>query len=876
MQRMEKSVPEKPIFHMSVAANRFLYDWLAKGSRRMMWRRRIFSLALIMIAISTLIGIVAMKILYETAFEQQRNRLVEIVRSQARLMESVARFDAEYSTDFPDGARAATIHQIREAHDAFQGFKTSGEFTLAKREKDRIVFLLRHSLDDDEGPDQVAWNADLAEPMRRALQGLSGTLVGWDYRGQLVLAAHEPVRILNLGIVAEIDLKDVRAPFIQAAKTVLLVGILIVALGSWIFHRISTPLISAIQKSESRFRSLVETAPSVILGLSPDYRILEFNPEAEKLYGCGRESVLGTNYLTRFIPEEDREEVAADIDAVLAGRVTSGFENAIVTAGGERRILTWCVNRNQTPDGEVLGLTAVGQDITDRIRLEETLKRFNEELEARVWQRSRDLERAKKRLHTAQQVARMGFLDWNLVNDEVYWSEELYHLFDIVPGEYAPSVETTLALVHPEDLVRVKTDLRAALRGEKSYDVDHRMRTPNGRIVHVNAQAELFRDEDGKPIRLLGTVVDITRRKRAEERLRESESLLRTLLNAPRDAAFFLMEPGGRILITNDALAVQLGGPHGETSLVDQNIFDLWPAPLADSRRQRLLELVENGLHQDRFEDEFGGRLYGTNFIAVHNRQGVMTHIAVFSTDITQKVQNDIETLRTAQLASVGELAASVAHEINNPINGIMNYARLLEKMTAKTDGITDLPARIIKESHRIARITSSLLTYSRPFGKKTPVSMARVVAEVLTLVGTQLNKEGIRLRNGVTDDLPEIVGNFQQLTQVFLNLISNARFALNQKYPDNHENKVIELSGRVVSVGDRPLLRIHCVDHGIGIPPARFDRVKDPFFTTKPVGEGTGLGLHISTRILHDHHGDLTIHSSEGEFTRITMDLPL
>jgi hypothetical protein len=137
-------------------------------------------------------------------------------------MEAVARFDAEYSTeDVPGGAFAATLGQIRDAHARSQGFGETGEFTLAKKEGDQIVFLLSHRHYDLESPEPIAFASNLAEPMRRALSGESGTVVALDYRGERVLAAYEPVAILDLGIVAKIDLAEIRAPYVNAA---LLIG----------------------------------------------------------------------------------------------------------------------------------------------------------------------------------------------------------------------------------------------------------------------------------------------------------------------------------------------------------------------------------------------------------------------------------------------------------------------------------------------------------------------------------------------------------------------------------------------------------------------------------------------------------------------------
>jgi hypothetical protein len=175
--------------------------------------------------------------------------LRETAKSQARLMETVARFDAQYSTGYPAGARAATLAQIREAHAQYQGFGTTGEFTLATREGDQIVFLLRHRHSDVEVPTPVPWQSAVAEPMRRALSGKSGTVIGLDYRGEKVLAAHEPVPALNAGIVAKIDLAEVRVPFLKAALLSASLALVSIGAGARVFLRLTEPLLRHLRET---------------------------------------------------------------------------------------------------------------------------------------------------------------------------------------------------------------------------------------------------------------------------------------------------------------------------------------------------------------------------------------------------------------------------------------------------------------------------------------------------------------------------------------------------------------------------------------------------------------------------------------------------
>jgi PAS domain S-box-containing protein len=192
---------------------------------------------------------------YEASFEEKRSELINIVKSRARIMESIAEFDARYSSNFPGGTTEATLTQIRNAHDKFEGFGETGEFTLAKLEDDQIVFLLRHRHSTTPA---IPLNSTFAEPMRIALKGESGTIVGLDYRGKTVLAAYEPVAVLNLGLVAKIDLTEIKAPFIKAGVLALIGGAIAILVGLVVFFRLSEPLLRSITNLQEQYERAIK------------------------------------------------------------------------------------------------------------------------------------------------------------------------------------------------------------------------------------------------------------------------------------------------------------------------------------------------------------------------------------------------------------------------------------------------------------------------------------------------------------------------------------------------------------------------------------------------------------------------------------------
>jgi signal transduction histidine kinase len=220
-------------------------------------RKRILILVLIMATACVAVAGTTIAVLYHTAFEEEREVLKATAHSWARLIESVARFDAVFSQDFPGGSEAATLKQIMEAHGDYKGVGETGEFSLAKRRGDKIVFLLRHRHDDFDTPEPVPMDSKLAEPMRRALSGLSGTMIGPDYRGERVLAAYESIDGLGWGVVVKMDIAELRAPFLRAGALAVGVAVALILLGARLFIGITNPIIRSLSEHAGRLSTLV-------------------------------------------------------------------------------------------------------------------------------------------------------------------------------------------------------------------------------------------------------------------------------------------------------------------------------------------------------------------------------------------------------------------------------------------------------------------------------------------------------------------------------------------------------------------------------------------------------------------------------------------
>lgn len=227
------------------------------------------------------------------------------------------------------------------------------------------------------------------------------------------------------------------------------------------------------------------------------------------------------------------------------------------------------------------------------------------------------------------------------------------------------------------------------------------------------------------------------------------------------------------------------------------------------------------------------------------------------------------------RLEAIGTLASGVAHEINNPLNAMMNYADLIRDDAPAGGTVDRHAAEILREGERIAGIVRDLLAFARrDQTESSPAEVADLVRGAVSLVGPLMTKEGIRLEVSVPAGLPSVQCRPQQIQQVLVNLLTNARDALNERYHKGRQEGLVRVTASLCKLDGDDAVRVTVEDNGPGIPPKVRDRVFEPFYTTKGRGRGTGLGLSVSHGIVKEHRGAITFESEEGRFTRFHLDL--
>ncbi len=256
--------------------------------------------------------------------------------------------------------------------------------------------------------------------------------------------------------------------------------------------------------------------------------------------------------------------------------------------------------------------------------------------------------------------------------------------------------------------------------------------------------------------------------------------------------------------------------------------------------------------------------------------------VLAIANDITDRKNLEVQLRQQQRLEAIGTLAAGVAHEINNPVQGILNYAELIDGRADDPETVREFAAEITTESQRVATIVRNLLVFARQERDQSfeRVEVRELIDATLSLIHAVLRKDHVDLQVDLPLDLPSLSCRPQPIQQILMNLVTNARDALNERYPGFDERKRITISAQTFSPtpgpDPDPWLRISVIDQAGGIPDENRARIFDPFFTTKGRDQGTGLGLSVSHGIAREHGGELRVESEVGVGSRFLLELPL
>lgn len=361
--------------------------------------------------------------------------------------------------------------------------------------------------------------------------------------------------------------------------------------------------------------------------------------------------------------------------------------------------------------------------------------------------------------------------------------------------------------------------------------------------------------------------------------VRSSEARKRAIMNAAFDC-IIAVDQEDRILEFNET-AEQTFGYSKKDMLLRRALDKLLPSALCKSLRGQLFDFVSTGdMKRHEIVEDRAWRADGSEFPAEIRVYSTYVErealLVLYVRDITERKRLMAEYKRSTQLAALGTVAAGVAHEINNPLQGILNYATLIHQHPANIDKVSDFSQRILKETIRIENISRRLLHYSKAHRSETVLcDIQEQVGNILDLLEMKLRREGVFIHRAFADNLPKIFIHPQSIQQVVINLVDNAFDAiLGKDLPASEKSIEVSISAHEAECGQ--LICIQVYDKGIGMHDNVLKHAKDVFFSTKPSSQGTGLGLAIVSDIVEDHKGSFQIESAEGEYTKVRVFLPV
>lgn len=433
-------------------------------------------------------------------------------------------------------------------------------------------------------------------------------------------------------------------------------------------------------------------------------------------------------------------------------------------------------------------------------------------------------------------------------------------------------------LVHPDD--RAVTQLSAdTLRRTGSAVFEFRCRRKDGSYVWLETRNKLI-IENGAPTHVLSVSRDIDKRKETEDALRRSLERFSSLV---QHAAYgiYVSSADGHFVQVNRALVAMLGYDSAEELLELDMRRDLYQNP---SEREELRRRAELSDRSSDWVEVHWKRKEGTPITVqlsvntVRDAAGRLVYFEGIAEDVTERRRREEVARRSERMASLGTMLAGVAHELNNPLAAISGFAQIMQR-AQRDEGDYSALETIHHEATRAAKIVKDLLIFARRQDgePRDYVDLNSIVTYITSTRRYALETRGMRLRLELASSLPRVLADRAQLEQVVLNLLVNAEHALNQASDGPADTQ----SGQHASLIVRTAVHLNSVeleiaDTGPGIAAADLARVWDPFWTTKPEGEGTGLGLAVVHGIVGAHGGSIDVASETGVGTTFTVRLPI
>lgn len=572
-----------------------------------------------------------------------------------------------------------------------------------------------------------------------------------------------------------------------------------------------------------------------------------------------------------------------------------------------------------SPIWEVDALIGNFRQMADELRARiQALDHVNHHLDELVRLRTAELAETNLKLLDSQRIAHLGSWEIDLQNDRIAWSEEIFRIFEVAQDRFAASYEAFLDLVHPDDRAMVDRAYQASLVQRGPYAISHRLLMPDGRVKHVYAQGENGYDDDGRPLWSRGTVQEITERVRAEEARVAAEQRYRTIFNQSPDGVLIFDPNGhGQAIEFNDTACRQLGYGREEFSRLTISDYEVNESPAeTDAHIKQVL-----GTGSDDFEARHrtkDGAIRSVHVMVKTFQEQGRTLILGIHRDITERWQaqealrdlnrtlearveeetqarlkNERLLVQQSKMAAMGEMIGAIAHQWRQPLNAV--GAIVQDIQSAYAAEIMD--KKYLRQSVREAMLQLQFMSktvddfrnFFQPDKAKAVFDCKMAMVEVMVMSAAQFRGHAIDWQVICTPhgrafgpgdqaeicDAMTLSGFENELKQVFLNLITNARDGILER---RLEQESVDWRGLIRVEFDRDAEKIYVrvADNGIGVPAPLVERIFEPYFTTKEQGRGTGIGLYMAKMIVENSMGGRITAGPQAVGMVFTIELPV
>ncbi|MCE5335339.1 MAG: PAS domain S-box protein [Desulfobacteraceae bacterium] len=622
----------------------------------------------------------------------------------------------------------------------------------------------------------------------------------------------------------------------------------------------------ALRESEEKFRTVFQSSPDPMLIASfEEGRLLDVNEAFLSFTGFPAEECLSRTDVDLALWHSPAER--ANFRVLFKNRSKlRDFEGRLQTRRGLRTVL---LSADTIAIGDGSCIIILIKDISERKRAEETLRE------------------TKQRLELAAASGYLGIWDWDISSDVLIWDERMFELY----GADADSFPNTLAgwrrALHPDDLGIALEKLEKAVRKEQDYDTAYRVVRPDGTVRTIKSDAIVLSDEQGNATRMIGLNRDITALKEMEAALQEREMLFSRIFHQSPYPVVISRLSDGIYIEVNEPFCMVTGHSREETIGRTAVGLNIWPDPLD---RALLIGSLEASGPVHNLETSFRRKsgevfptLYSTATIEV---RGEPCLISIF-VDITERRLAEEEKerlqaqLRQAQkLEAIGTLAEGVAHDFKNILCPIIGYTQMAIDDAPESSPLRSDLEQILSAANRANDLSKQILAVSDhgQEQERVPIDISSITREALKLMRASL-PSSIEIRQNIQRGMA--LADATQIHQVLMNLFTNSVHAIGERGMIAVNLSSVELSEEdllALSIADlRPgaFLKLSVSDTGHGIDAETMQRIFDPYFTTKDVGKGSGLGLAVVHGIVKRHEGAITVQSSPGAGSIFDVYLP-